>query len=100
MPQKLALLAGANPRVFVSGPIVRLYAGNWSISVPELKDSKLVLERKYSNEIIALLFDKDADKVISGDCTVQFHLTGRGTEPELNAFAELLYELDSTKIQR
>lgn len=98
MPQKLALLAGANPRVLVSGAVVRLYAGTWKVSVLGLKDSELILERKTPQEVVAVNLKNDS--TINGDCSVQLHMGKRGTEPELNAFAELIiHEHDTSEFQ-
>jgi hypothetical protein len=99
MPQRLALLVGANPRVTINGPIVRLYDGLWTISSQGLEDSSLILERKSKEELISATILKDERIEIKGDCSIQVFFGKKGTEQSISAFAELkVNEPDSTTV--
>lgn len=82
---KLALLAGANPRVCEEGPLVRLKEGHWKIISEGVVDSILALTDTSGasaklNGITALeLYDGGAFRVV---------FTKRGTEPFINLYAE------------
>lgn len=79
---KLALIAGANPRVCKEGPKVRLFAGNWKFCVENHKDSAMVLH----TELGQLPIHHDKEFTSSGEC-VQVKING-GTENYISVFAE------------
>jgi hypothetical protein len=90
MPQRLAILVGANPRVIVNGPTCRLYAGNWNLFARGLVDTQLILERKDSISVTSHILHKEEVVEIQGNCTIQVHLGRRGTEDSINVYAELI----------
>lgn len=99
MPQRLAILVGANPRVIVSGPTCRLYAGNWKVYAQGLVDTQLILERKDSISVTSHILHKEDRVEIEGNCTIQVHLGRRGNEESINVYAELIeYATNTTTV--
>lgn len=81
---KLALLAGANPRVCEEGPLVRLSAGHWNIVSEGVVDSELSLTDA-SGSSAKLNGITDLEMHTGGAMRVVF--TKRGTEPFISFYA-------------
>lgn len=101
MPQRLALLVGANPRVSISGPKVRLYAGDWKVQVRGLEDTTLILERSTENMIVGNVLNKEKfEEIVEGNCDLQIHIGKRGKESSIDVTAEFIeHGNDPTTIQ-
>lgn len=82
---KLALLAGANPRVCAEGPLVRLKAGHWNIISEGVVDSELALTDESGNS--AKLNGCTALE-LGCNSTFKVVFTKRGTEPFINFYAD------------
>lgn len=77
---RLPILVGARPQFIQSTPRVRLYPGDWRISVEGLVDSVFSLHRDNLQVPIG-----DA---INGDCTLQVQFEYKGKEDALTIYAE------------
>lgn len=72
----LALLGGANPRVCVSGPVVRLDAGDWKVRHVGVIDSVLSLHD---------------GAVLAGNGVCQVTVVTPGTEEYISVFVEQIH---------
>jgi len=82
---RLVLLSGANPKIAVCGPSVRLKAGTWNIEQEGVVDSKLSL----------LLDGKDYEIPLQGvkitiGTSTSVKFVKRGSESYISVFAELI----------
>ncbi len=82
---QLALLLGANPKTFKTGPIVRLPAGSWVVRVHGINSSVLAL---YTDEAEIMELGKTTTLNIGAPTDVHVVPKVRGVEDYLTVLAE------------
>lgn len=79
---QLALLSGASPLTCKQGPVVRLQAGTWEISVDGLIDSVLVLHRNFHTENVRINHGRIF--TLHDACEAKVEFVERGSERHIS----------------